>query len=143
MKGKSELLMTLVCLSFTLKSQAAPVLSRAQVKADQVTLTGKGFGNTCRTCEVIADFRGFKYSLPINTWTDTKVTAVYRDIGKGEHSQISITAADGTSRAMKAAINVQRQPPTRPNKFTTANSLDTAVLFSKKYKLSLILLTFF
>lgn len=137
MKGKTVLLVTLVCLSFVFKSQAEPVLSRAQVKADQVILTGSGFGKTCRTCEVIADFNGFKYSLPVKAWSDTKVSAVYRDIGKGEHSRISIAAADGTSRAMRARINVLRQPPTRPHKFTTANNRDAAILFSKKYKLTI------
>lgn len=94
---------------------AAPKITAVTVKANgAVDIRGSGFGKTCRTCDVIADYGGFKYALKTKSWRDKTISAHLPDIGRKLDVALTVQTPSGKSRAKRVRIKPVLRPARLP-----------------------------
>ena len=116
---------------------AAPTVSGIQTgRADTVTIKGQGFGQSCRDCEIIADFGGFKYAFPVERWSDRQIVAKIADIGKGDKAKIVVKTPGGDSKPLNFRIPSKIVPQRKLNRPVKAGSVPDLLMFEHRSNLS-------
>lgn len=105
-----------------------PQIRETLRKGSAVTLVGQYFGKKCGACEVIADYNGFRYSLPIKKWDATEIVSIVPDLGKGEDVNLVVVSSKGRSNVSKIKIK-----PVLVN----SNQKKNAKMLSRSYDLSI------
>ena len=126
----------LAMVSICNTAYSEPTITRAESNGSLATLAGENFGTRCADCEVVADFGGFRYSLPIHGWLADQITVQLVDIGKGNEASLSVHSADGTSNAVQLALPEKLVPSERLTKTVSPDEKGELQVFTRSYDLS-------
>ncbi|NJN46541.1 MAG: hypothetical protein HC808_08740 [Candidatus Competibacteraceae bacterium] len=132
------LLLSLLTLMMPGVAAADPVIRGVNAgSGGDITITGSGFGKSCKQCEVIADYGGgFKYALPSKSWTDTRVVAQIADLNKSLNVGISIKAHAGNSNTVKHRLKRQIEPAREHRRPLPAKAKSDVLLFDHQSSLA-------
>lgn len=105
------LLALLISLCATV-SLAAPVIEHLGPRDAWVTLSGRGFGDSCEGCEVIADYGSLRYALEVKQWSDRRIEVKLPDLNLATRVWLQVVTADGKSNREQAVISRRIVPAT-------------------------------
>ncbi len=116
---------------------ANPLVTDATTIGNLATLSGENFGAQCIDCEVVADYGGFKYSLPIASWQHDRITVQLQDIGKGNHASLIVHGDTGTSNAVGLTLPEILVPQQKLHRLATPEDFADLQVFERAYDLSI------
>jgi len=116
---------------------AKPRVGALSVTGDVLRIQGAKLGSQCATCEVIAGFEGIRYSLTVNSWTDTGITARLVDVGRGTGPKIEIVTPNWRSEPVRVEVRQQLLPQHRVNRMVRDKSNRDLVYYSRRYDSSM------
>lgn len=110
-----------------------PVVHAVEINGTVATLSGRNFGALCRRCQVVADFKGHRYALPVRQWDDHKIVVDYFDFGWGLISTIIVLAADGVSESVDVAAEPVLVGATEHGKYLGSEEYNGLKVYTRKY----------
>ncbi len=127
----------LALVSICSSALSSPIITRTESNGKMATLAGENFGTRCDNCEVVADYGGFRYALPIHGWQTNQITVQLEDIGKGNRASLAVHSASGTSNAVQLTLPEKLIPATRAHKPVSPEQPGELQVFSRSYDISI------
>ncbi len=87
-------------------AQKIIILDQAKSATDyKVTLSGRGFGQQCRHCQVIIEYSPTqRFTANTSAWSDRRISAVVPDINGSTNVKLTVQRPDGQSNTLRYVI---------------------------------------
>ena len=102
---------TLLFTAWTTAATAIPHLQGQQTDhAGVTTLAGSGFGESCKGCEVIADYGTLRYALEVQEWSDRHIRLSVPDLNLRRQVELRVVTPGGRSNGLRLQVPLRLVP---------------------------------
>ncbi len=115
------------------------ILKQAKSSPDtKVTLSGSGFGKSCKQCQVIIEYKpGQRFTAKITQWNNTRITALVPDINSSLNVKLSVKRPEVQSNTLSHTIKRKLVPSRDINRPVSPGSNKGLQFYEFSHKVSI------